>query len=215
MNVSQAITTRSSCRAFTDQPVPREALERIMDLTRRAPSAINLQPWQFTVVMGEEVPRLGKKLTRAFSERGFSCKPDNTAPLAEVYGQRQAELGRLMAPLMHEAGLGRDFINTGSLTFYGAPAVVVGTLDVAFPPERALDLGFALGWLLLAAAEEGLATCPIGLITSYGDVIKDFLNIDQDRRVVLAVALGHADPDSPINRMRSPRAELDEVVRWY
>ena len=215
MNVSQAMETRSSCRAFTNEPVPRQTLERIMTLACRAPSAINLQPWQFTVVMGEEVPRLGKKLARAYAERGLSCKPDNTQPLPEVYGQRQQELGRLMAPLIDEAGVGRDFINTGSLAFYGAPAVVVATLDGAFPPERSLDLGFALGWLLLAAAEEGLDTCPIGLICSYSDVIKDFLNIDPSRRVVLAVAMGHADPDSPVNRMRSPRAPLDEVVRWY
>ena len=186
-----------------------------MDLTRRAPSAINLQPWQFTVVMGDEVPRLGKKLIQTFKERGVSCAPDNTAPLPDVYIERQAELGRLMGPLMQEAGEDRNFINTGSLSFYGAPAVVVATLDGAFPPERALDLGFALGWLLLAAAEEGLASCPIGLITAYGDVIKDFLNIDPARRVVLTVALGHADPDSPINRARTPRAGLDEVVRWY
>ncbi|MCF8031700.1 MAG: nitroreductase [Desulfarculaceae bacterium] len=215
MQVSEAIVTRSSCRAYGDKPVSREILEQIMDLTRRAPSAINLQPWQFTVVMNDEVRRLGKKLSRALGERGFSCKPDNTEPLPEVYGERQAELGRLMSPLMREAGLDRDFINTGSLNFYGAPAVVVGTLDGAFPPERALDLGFALGWLLLAAAEQGLSSCPIGLITSYGDVIKDFLNIDPKRKVVLAVALGYADPDNPINRMRSPRAEMDEVVRWY
>ena len=139
MHVSEAILTRSSCRAFSDQPVPREALERIMDLTHRAPSAINLQPWQFTVVMGQEVARLGKKLTRAFGERGFSCKPDNTAPLAEVYGQRQAELGRLMAPLMQEAGADKSFINTGSLTFYGAPAVVVGH------PGRSLPAGAGPG----------------------------------------------------------------------
>ena len=215
MDVSQAISSRSSCRVFTKEPVPRETLERIMTLACQAPSAINLQPWQFTVVMGEEVPRLGKKLIRAFRERGFACKPDNTAPLPEIYTQRQSELNKVMAPLMQEAGEEKNFINLGSLSLYNAPAVVVATLESAFPPERALDLGFALGWLLLAAAEEGLATCPVGLICSYSDVIKDFLNIDPTRRVVLAVALGHPDLDSPINRARTPRAPLSEVVRWY
>ena len=160
MHISEAILSRSSCRAFSDQPVPREVLERIMDLTRRAPSAINLQPWQFTVVMGEEVSRLGKKLTRAFGERGFSCKPDNTAPLAEVYGQRQAELGRLMAPLMQEAGLDKNFINTGSLNFYGAPTVVLASLDGAFPPERALDLGFCPGLAALGRPGGGPGLLP-------------------------------------------------------
>ena len=97
----------------------------------------------------------------------------------------------------------------------GAPAVVVATLDTVFPPERSLDLGLALGWLLLAAAELGLDTCPIGLVCAYENAIKDFLNIDPGRRVVLCVAVGYGDPDSPLNRMRSPRADLNEVVRWY
>jgi nitroreductase len=215
MQISQAIEARRSCRVFTDQTLPQATLERLMELACRAPSAINLQPWQFTVLQGEEVPRLGKKLTRAYAERGISCGPDNTKPLPDIYLERQKELNRLMGPAMQEAGVERNFINTGSLVFYGAPAVVVATLDGAFPAERALDLGFALGWLLLAAQEMGLATCPVGLVCSYGDIIKDFLNIDQERRVVLTVAVGYADPDSPLNQLRSPRAPLDQVVRWY
>ncbi|MBU1154430.1 MAG: nitroreductase [Proteobacteria bacterium] len=215
MQLSQAMETRSSCRVFTDQPVPQETLERLMSLTCRAPSAINLQPWQFTVVRGEEVPRLGKKLTRAYAERGISCGPDNTKPLPEIYLERQKELNRVMGPAMEQAKVDRNFINTGSLSFYGAPAVVVATLDGAFPPERALDLGFALGWLLLAASELGLATCPVGLVCAYQDIIKDFLNIDPSRRVVLTVAVGYADDGSPLNKVRSQRAPLDQVVRWY
>lgn len=215
MQISQAMESRRSCRAFTGQAVPQETLERLMALTCRAPSAINLQPWQFTVVRGPEVQRLGKKLSRAYGERGISCGPDNTQPLPGIYIERQKELSRLMGPLMGQAGVEHNFINTGSLTFYGAPALVVATLDGAFPPERSLDLGLALGWLLLAAAELGLATCPIGLVCSYADVIKDFLNIEPGRRVVLTVAVGFADPHSPLNQMLSPRAPLEQVVRWY
>ncbi|MCB2190401.1 MAG: nitroreductase family protein [Deltaproteobacteria bacterium] len=215
MQISEAMKARQSCRVFKDQAVAQETLENLLSLTCRAPSAINLQPWQFTVVRDEEVPRLGKKLTRAYAERGISCGPDNTQPLPEIYLERQKELNRVMGPAMEQAGVDRNFINTGSLTFYGAPAVVVATLDGAFPPERSLDLGFALGWLLLAAAELGLDTCPVGLVCSYGDIIKDFLNIDPNRRVVLTVAVGYADPDSPLNQVRTPRAPLDEVVRWY
>lgn len=215
MQVSEAITSRSSCRAFLDQPVPRETMEQLMALACSAPSAINLQPWQFTVVMNGEVRRLAKKLLKAHSERAVSCAPDNVAPLPQVYLERQKELSRLMGPLMAHAGLDKDFIDQGSLSFYGAPAVVMATLDSVFPPERSLDIGFALGWLLLAAADLGLASCPIGLICAHEGLIKDFLNIDPSRRLVLAVAVGHGDPEAVINRMVSPRTPLSEVVRWY
>lgn len=215
MQVSEAILGRHSCRAFSPSPVDRDTLTRLMELTCRAPSAINLQPWQYTVVMGEEVSRLGRRLMRAHAERGVGCKPDNVSPLPEVYLERQGQLNRGMTPLMKEDGLGREFINHGSLNFYGAPAVVVATLHRVFPEGRALDVGIAVGWLLLAARELGLDTCPVGLVCAYQDVIKDALNIDDDRQVVLAVAVGHAAEGSAVNAFASPRADMSEVVRWY
>jgi nitroreductase len=216
MQVSEAITSRMSCRDFSPEAVERATLERLLELTCRAPSAINLQPWQFTVVTGEEVARLGKKLLKTHAERGQGCRPDNVSPLPAVYQERQNQLSLGMKPLLIEAGADfASFINHGSLTFYGAPAVVVATVHRVFSAARALDVGLALGWLLLAAQEMGLATCPIGLVCAYADVISDFLNLDEDRQVVLAVAVGHAKPGSPLNRFRTPRAPLGEVVRWY
>lgn len=216
MQVSEAIEQRSSCRAFTNQAVERSTLERLMNLACQAPSAINLQPWQFTVVMGDEVPRLAKKLLRAHAERGVGCKPDSQQVLPQIYQDRQNALSVGMKPLLIEAGADMaNFINHGSLSFYGAPAVVVATLDLVFGQGRALDVGIALGWLFLAAQELGLATCPVGLVCAYEDVIKDFLNIDQGRQVVLAVGVGYADEQSPVNRMRTERAAPKEVIRWY
>ncbi len=216
MQVSQAIEGRHSCRAFLDRPVSRSTLERLMELTCRAPSAINLQPWLFTVVMGPEVARLGRRLLKAHAERDLGCKPDNVKPMPQIYRDRQAELNRAMRPLLQEAGVDMaGFINQGSLTFYGAPAVVVASLDQTFAARRSLDLGLALGWLLLAARELGLDTCPIGLICPYADHVVDFLNLPQGQEVLLAVALGYGDPDSPLNRLRTSRAPLAEVVRWY
>ena len=214
MEVSEAIQGRQSCRAFSSRPVERETLERLMELTIRAPSAINLQPWQFTVVTGEEVARLSRQLLKARAETGKGCAPDTLAPLPEVYLERKRQLSRGMGPLMAEAGVDQaGFIDEGSLRFYGAPAVVVAALDKVFERVRALDVGIAVGWLLLAARELGLDTCPIGLVCAYQDTVKDFLNISEGYEVMLAVALGYAQPDSPLNRFRSPRAERREVVR--
>lgn len=49
-----AITARHSTRAFSPKPVPRELLETIIDAARRAPSANNVQPWDFVVVTDAE-----------------------------------------------------------------------------------------------------------------------------------------------------------------
>jgi nitroreductase len=50
METWDAVTSRRNVREFTDQPLPEEALERILEAAWRAPSARNLQPWDFVVV---------------------------------------------------------------------------------------------------------------------------------------------------------------------
>jgi nitroreductase len=66
----------------------------------------------------------------------------------------------------------------------------------------------------LTAHSSGLWTCPIGLITAYGEEIKDELAIPDNKNVVIGVALGHPDWDAPINRFKSSREAIDTFVRW-
>jgi nitroreductase len=53
MNVSEAINSRQSVRAFTCQPVDLAILREILELAGRAPSGGNLQPWKVHVVSGD------------------------------------------------------------------------------------------------------------------------------------------------------------------
>jgi len=50
MELFEAIATRRSVRRFTSDPVSRALLERIVDAGRLAPTARNVQPWEFVVV---------------------------------------------------------------------------------------------------------------------------------------------------------------------
>jgi len=50
MQTWDAIRSRRNVRAYTDQPVERVDLERILEAGRRAPSSMNWQPWDFVVV---------------------------------------------------------------------------------------------------------------------------------------------------------------------
>jgi len=45
MDVYEAVTSRRAVRGFTDRPVPREVLERVLSAAAWAPSGSNLQPW--------------------------------------------------------------------------------------------------------------------------------------------------------------------------
>lgn len=50
MDAMDAIVNRRSVRSFASAPVPPEIAERIVDAGRLAPTARNVQPWEFVVV---------------------------------------------------------------------------------------------------------------------------------------------------------------------
>jgi len=215
MDLIKAIQERKSIRAFKPDPISKERIEEVLNLAHHAPSAINLQPWEFIVVAGEERERLSRRLIKAYREKKISCGPDAVKPLPKTIGKRGAKTLEAMNPFFKEMGVQSDpFINEGSCNFYGAPVAILICLDDSFSKARFVDIGIGLAYFVLAAHEFGLATCPIGLITAYEDEIKDGLNIPENKNVVIGIALGIPDQESPINRFKSYRETLEKFVRW-
>jgi len=215
MELEKVINERHSTRAFLDKPVSREIIEELLTLSTRAPSAINLQPWEFTVVMGEELRRLGKILVKRMRERNISCGPDAVRALPEHFMDRQRKLMDCILPCLEKGINFQDFINEGSCNFYGTPVAIIVTIDQVFSKSRLVDLGIAVGYTVLAAHNMGLGTCPIGIISAFADEIKEALNIAEEKDVVVGVGVGYPDPDSPVNLASSSRTPVHEVARFY
>ncbi|MEJ2047964.1 MAG: nitroreductase family protein, partial [Dehalococcoidia bacterium] len=53
MDVIEAVSKRKSVRGYKPDPVPKQVLGQILELASRAPSAMNTQPWEFTLLTGE------------------------------------------------------------------------------------------------------------------------------------------------------------------
>jgi nitroreductase len=54
METWDAYRSRRNIRMYTDEPIASEALHRILEAGRRAPSAFNSQPWDFVVVTARD-----------------------------------------------------------------------------------------------------------------------------------------------------------------
>ncbi len=50
----EIVKTRRSIRSFSKKLIPKEMIEEIIDAGRFAPTANNIQPWEFVVVMDEK-----------------------------------------------------------------------------------------------------------------------------------------------------------------
>lgn len=62
LDVLEAVKGRRSIRAFKNQDVPTEIVEELIDAARWAPSAGNIQPWEFIIV---RKPKIKRRLVEA------------------------------------------------------------------------------------------------------------------------------------------------------
>jgi len=68
LDVFEAIKKRRSIRAFTPEDVSKEEIEKLLDAARYAPSAGNIQPWEFIVIRDFKIKR---KLSIAALDQKF------------------------------------------------------------------------------------------------------------------------------------------------
>ena len=216
MDIRKLMKQRKSARNYLDKLVSRADIEDLIRCAGFAPSAINLQPWEYIVTYGEEKDRLIQRLKKVHAMKNVSCGPGTSEPLPEKIANRSRKALEVMKPQIEKLDVPFNrFIEDGSCSFYGAPVAIIVLMDKVFPKLRYLDIGLSVSYLLLAAEEKGLSTCPIGLITEYGDDIKDVLNISQKKEILLAIALGYADETAPENDVRTDREPLNEILTWY
>ncbi|MBC7131078.1 nitroreductase, partial [Candidatus Bathyarchaeota archaeon] len=182
MELFEAIDNRRSIRAFTDKPIDPHIVMEILEAATKAPSALNLQPWEFVVVMDEERERLSRRLLKAYRERRIGCGPQGTDRLPEKFAKRMKSTFKVMKAEIEKAGVNYEsFINEGSLNFYGAPAAIIICMDSSLSKYHLLSIGSALAYMVLAAHAKGLGTCPIGLIHAYADEVREALNIPDNK----------------------------------
>ena len=94
MDVYEAVTSRRAVRGFTDRPVPREVLGRVLSAAAWAPSGSNIQPWHIYVLTGAPLAEL-KKLA---GERAGRGRPLGRAGVRDVPARAEVPLPRAQSP---------------------------------------------------------------------------------------------------------------------
>jgi len=216
MDIFEIMKQRRSVRKYLDKPVSRADIEDLIKCAGAAPSAINLQPWEYVVTYGEEKDRLIRRLKKVHAMKNVSCGPGTSTPLPEKIADRSRRALKVMEPRIAKLNIPfNQFVEQGSCSFYGAPVVIIVLMDKIFPKLRYLDVGLSVSYFFLAAEAKGLSTCPVGLITAYGDDIKDVLNIPDEKEVLLSICLGYEDKTAPENDFKTDREPLNEILTWY
>lgn len=216
----KVMSSRRSIRRFLPTPVERTVVEDILRAARHAPSGSNIQPWQVTVLTGAPLAELGDAVVAASREEPEAHEEEwlyYPRTWSEPYLARRRKVGWDLYGLLgvekgDREGTRRHFER--NYRFFGAPVALIFTIDRVMERGSWLDYGMFVQSVMLAARARGLDTCAQGAFGKYHRVVSRVLQLPEDRMLVCAMALGHADPDAPENGLRTVRAEVEDFTEF-
>lgn len=202
--------TRRSIRQFTDRPVPRAVLTRLLEAAGTAPSSTNRQPWRFSVLTSDTMKR---RFTEAVQTRVEALKKI-------VSQSHHAEDFANYGDFFHEPLQSAAAIIVPQFREY--PDLIAGFIEAAgenparFTTASAMEhercsASAAVMALLLQAHAEGVGACWMaGPMLAESDIVS-WLDIREPWKMLGAIALGYAD-EIPIAR---PRKEVEKISIWF
>lgn len=220
MDVSEAVTSRRSVRAFLDQPVDRDVLRRVLETAQRSPSGGNTQPWNAVVLTGDPLQKLLATVAEVIPQGLAAYSPEyNIYPpeLDGAYQERRFGVGEAMYAALdipREDKPSRLKWFARNFQAFGAPVLLLVHTPRYMGPPQWSDMGMWLQTVMLLLREEGLDSCAQEAWAVYSKQIRACVDIPEDHIFFCGLAIGHGDRSLPINQFPVPRAALDDVVRW-
>jgi nitroreductase len=193
MEFQDVMRRRRMIRNFTDEPVDRATIERIIEAGQHAPSAGFSQGVVYVVVTDDatrrEIAKIGGEewYVRAGHEPFISRAPVHilVCTSEQVYHDRYNEPDK--------KGAGQE--------------------EIGWPiPYWHTDAGASLMLVLLAAVDEGLGTAFIGVQDP--TELQRLLRIPDDYLPIGIAMVGHPAPDKKSGSLRRGRRKLDDVLHW-
>ena len=220
MNVSEALLQRKSTRSFLDKPVKPELISQLLKSASHAPSGTNTQPWQVAVVTGESKQQLQTKLEAEYRSGAESRISYQYYPLdwQSPYKERRLGCGlQLYSTLDIKREDKQKQLDQRARNFraFDAPVMLLFFMDKVMQTGSYMDYGMFLQSLMLAAVEQGLATCPQAVLAEYPDIVKQHLDYDDDRVLICGMSLGYEDKTDIVNSYRTPREPVDRFTQFF
>ena len=220
MDVIEAIKKRKSIRGYKPDPVPKHVLEQILELASHAPSAMNTQPWEFTVLTGETLENVRRGNIDLLNS-GVPPNPEHVVtswPKESIYRQRQVDLAKQLFQLMdiprEDKEKRAEWLERGFRYFDAPAAIIISTDRCLSESGPLLDIGAVIQTICVTALHFGLGTCIEDQGTMYPQVLREYAHIPESKRIVIAVAIGYPDWDCPANKVESEREPIRNTTTW-
>lgn len=196
MEFTDTVLKRRMVRNFADKPVDPQTIERIVELTRHAPSAGFTQGQSFVIVTQ---PEMKKAIADTCGEEGYV--EGGFAPFI-------SKAPVLLIPCTSELAYHRRYQEADKVNEDGS--------EITWPvPYWFMDIGCAVMIALLAAVDEGLVCAFAGSMDLYA--LRSLLHMPAEVTPVGVIAVGYRAEDkrSPsLKRGRKPDADYVHHETW-
>jgi len=193
MEFRETVLKRRMVRNFADTPIDPETINRIVELTRHAPSAGFTQGQSFVVVTK---PELRKAIADTCQEEEYV--KSGFAPFI-------SKAPVLLIPCTSEAAYHRRYQQADKVDEKGN--------EIEWPvPYWFMDIGCAVMIALLAAIDEGLVTAFVG--SKDLKTLRSLLNMPDEIHPVGVIAVGYRAQDVPSPSLKRGRKADEEYVHY-
>jgi nitroreductase len=218
MDVYEAVTSRRAVRGFTDRPVPREVLERVLSAAAWAPSGSNVQPWNSYVLTGAPLAKLkklaGERVAAGgpWDEREYEMYPP---ALKSPYRDRRSAFGEQRYGAL---GISREDVEArqraavANWQCFGAPAALFCYIDRDMGLPQWADVGMYLQTVMLLLRAEGLHSCSQMAWSVYRKTVAEVLSPPDGLILFCGMSIGFEDVT--VGYARTGRVPLDETVTF-
>jgi nitroreductase len=218
MDVFEAVTSRRAVRGFTDRPVPKEVLERVLSAAAWSPSGSNLQPWNIYVVTGAPLAELKKRASERvaavdpWDEREYEMYPSE---LKSPYRERRSAFGHERYSALgvaREDWEARQRAASANWNCFGAPAALFCYIDRDLGRPQWADVGMYLQTVMLLLRAEGLDSCTQMAWSVYRKTVAQVLSPPDGLILFCGMSIGYEDVT--VRYTRTGRAPLGETVTF-
>ena len=212
MDVSEAVDSRKSIRAFLDKSVDDSLIKELLEKTSRSASGGNLQPWQIYVINGDTMNSFHKFQSEWTEPEtpAYAIYPEN---LKEPYKTSRYEVADDMYSLL---GIAREDKEERfkqvlkNYEFFGAPAAFFCFVDRQMGRPQWSDLGMFLQTFMLLAREAGLDTCPQEAWAMKQESVTAFVEAPDELMLFCGMAIGYQDESEKVNELKTSRRPVED-----
>lgn len=179
--VLKAIMDRRSHRKYLDKQISKEQLEALMDAMLASPSAVNRQPWHFSIVQDKQ---LIERVNQAAKKQAMTLPSESRSPRFEDPEYRM---------------------------LYGAPTVIfISAPDTSYSPIdcgiAVQTIALAAESMGLGSVIIGMAR--LAFESDEGPKLEKALAFPEGHRFVIAICVGYPDDDKPAHEMNRDKISL-------